>query len=261
MRDRSPLQIPGRELAVSGTKHGRAPERPMFRNDDRCARDALSIPARGHAGSEVPGSGHPPDPATHTPSRPATSLVPPTPAATPDQLLQGARACLRRGRTRDAATLMRLACDVAPLDVRCRALLAWLQMQCGEAPPAVVGEQLLELLTRAVRLYPDDLELRMYRAGAQQRLGRRAEALIDFSFVANADPCNTEAAGEMRRHGQRERLAGSGVFALEPGERGLAESAAATTRAPRRTTGRRAKGRADTPSPRRATRGPRGFGC
>jgi len=211
----------------------------MFKNDDRCAGDALSLHARGRAWSDMPGSSHPPSAAPHTPSHPATSLVPPTPAATPDQLLQGARACLRRGRTRDAAMLMRLACDVAPLDVRCRALLAWLQVQCGEARAAVVGEQLLELLTRAVRLYPDDLELRMYRARALQRLGREAEALIDFSFVANADPCNAEAAGEMRRHGQRERLAGSGVFALELGERRPAESAAAKSGVPRRAPRRR----------------------
>jgi hypothetical protein len=142
-------------------------------------------------------------------------------AAHPNQLLQAARACLRRGRTRDAAILMELACNLAPLDVRCQALLAWLRMQRGEARPAAVGNELVQLLTRAVRLHPNDLELRIYRARALQRLGRDAEAQNDFAFVADADPCNTEAASELRRYRlcASDNPAASGVFSPNPASR------------------------------------------
>lgn len=213
----------------------------MIRNDDRLGGLELSIREDDGSWHDLLGPSPSLDPSFQAPPRPVTSeppshpvmsqpplrsLTTPPPKATPDQLLQGARACLRRGRTRDAATLMALACEVAPLDVRCRATLAWLRVQCGEARPAVAGEQLVELLTRAVRLYPEDLELRMYRAAALQRLGRRAEALIDFSFVAEADPRNAVAAAEMRLHHQREHLTGSGVFALDRHERAVAPSIA-----------------------------------
>jgi hypothetical protein len=116
---------------------------------------------------------------------------------------------------------MELACDLAPLDVRCQAVLAWLRMQRGEARPSAVGRQLVQLLTRAVRLHPSYLELRVYRARALQRLGRDAEAQSDFAFVLDADPCNTEAASELRRYRlcASDNPAASGVFSPHPASR------------------------------------------
>ena len=135
-------------------------------------------------------------------------------AADPDELLQAARSCLRRGRTRDAAVLIEHACGVAPHNVRCRASLAWLDVLLGRVRPSAVGRELLGLLSQAVAQYPDDLELRMYRARALQRLGRTPEALRDFSFVASTDPHNVDAARELRLHQLRasDRPATSGVF-------------------------------------------------
>jgi Flp pilus assembly protein TadD len=139
-----------------------------------------------------------------------------------DQLLQAARICLRRGRTEDAFTLMEQACALAPHNVRYQALLAWLKVERGDVRPEDDAQAIAELMTSAVHEYPDDLEIRLYRARALQRLGRSADALLDFAFVANADPCNVEAARELRLHRLRSTPApalsevGSGIFSRSP---------------------------------------------
>jgi tetratricopeptide (TPR) repeat protein len=120
-----------------------------------------------------------------------------------DQLLQAARICLRRGRAEDAFMLMEQACALAPRNVQYQALLAWLKVERGDVRPEDDAKPIAELLTRAVHEYPDDLEVRLYRARALQRLGRSADALLDFAFVASADPCNVEAARELRLHRMR----------------------------------------------------------
>jgi hypothetical protein len=79
-------------------------------------------------------------------------------------------------------------------------LLAWLRVQRGDVRVEDDAGEMMHLLTRAVRRYPDELEIRLYRARVLQRLGRGAEALRDFTFVANADARNVEAARELRLH-------------------------------------------------------------
>lgn len=190
----------------------------MFRHDNGSA-----YPERAAARDRNCDWSEPPSPlrrlATETPAplrlRATRSGEPAVePAPDPDALLQAARACMRRDRVSDAVLLAELACELAPEDVRCRALLAWLRVQRGEAPLTLAGDELLKLLTRAVRQHPDDLELRMYRGRALQRLGRATDALRDFSYVASADPHNVDAAREVRLHEMRAREshAGSGVF-------------------------------------------------
>jgi cytochrome c-type biogenesis protein CcmH/NrfG len=120
-----------------------------------------------------------------------------------DQLLQAARICLRRGRAEDAFTLMEQACALAPHNFQFQALLAWLKVERGDVRPGDDAGPIMELLTRAVHEYPDDLECRLYRARALQRLGRSADAVLDFAFVASADPCNVEAERELRLHRMR----------------------------------------------------------
>jgi tetratricopeptide (TPR) repeat protein len=139
-----------------------------------------------------------------------------------DKLLQAARICLRRGRAEDAFTLIDQACAVAPRNLQYQALLAWLRVERGDVQPEADAQPIAELLTRAVHEYPDDLELRLYRARALQRLGRSADALLDFAFVANADPRNAEAARELRLHRTRSTLppppspVRSGFFSRDP---------------------------------------------
>lgn len=145
-----------------------------------------------------------------------------------DKLLQAARICLRRGRAEDAFTLMDQACALAPHNLQYQALLAWLRVERGDVRPGDDAQPIAELLTRAVHEYPDDLEIRLYRARSLQRLGRYADALLDFAFVANADPRNVEAARELRLHRMRSTpppaasAVRSGVFARDrsraPGE-------------------------------------------
>jgi cytochrome c-type biogenesis protein CcmH/NrfG len=135
-----------------------------------------------------------------------------------DQLLQAARICLRRGRAEDAFTLMEQACAVSPRNLQYQALLAWLRVERGDVRMGDDAQPIAELLTRAVHEYPDDLEVRLYRARALQRLGRSADALLDFAFVSNADPCNVEAARELRLHRMRSTPAAvrSGFFSRSP---------------------------------------------
>jgi tetratricopeptide (TPR) repeat protein len=139
-----------------------------------------------------------------------------------DPLLQAARICLRRGRAEDAFTLIEQACALAPHNVQYQALLAWLKVERGDVRPEDDAKPIAELLTRAVHDYPDDLEIRLYRARALHRLGRSADALLDFAFVANADPCNVEAARELRLHRMRSTPAPapsvvrSGFFSRSP---------------------------------------------
>jgi tetratricopeptide (TPR) repeat protein len=139
-----------------------------------------------------------------------------------DKLLQAARICLRRGRAEDAFTLMEQACAVAPHNLQYQALLAWLRVERGDVRPEDDAQPIAELLTRAVHEHPDDLEIRLYRARSLQRLGRSADALLDFAFVANADPRNVEAARELRLHRMRSTPAPapaavrSGFFSRSP---------------------------------------------
>lgn len=124
-------------------------------------------------------------------------------ATADDKLLHAARVCLRHGRSEDAFTLMEQACALAPRNLRYLALLTWLRVERGDVLPGADVQPIAELLTRAVHEYPDDLEIRLYRARSLQRLGRSADALLDFAFVASADARNAEAARELRLHRQR----------------------------------------------------------
>lgn len=136
-----------------------------------------------------------------------------------DQLLQAARICLRRGRSEDAFTLMDQACGVEPGNLQYQALLAWLRVERGDVRLGDDAEPIAELLTRAVHEYPDDLEIRLYRARALQRLGCAADAALDFAFVASADPRNVEAERELRLHRLRSTpppaVVRSGFFARD----------------------------------------------
>jgi tetratricopeptide (TPR) repeat protein len=167
----------------------------MYRNEIRAIHDGRATARELDSDwADRPSSLHPPDSGVDA-CRP-TSLNVGALEPSPEMLLQAARICLRRGRAKDAITLMRQACGASPQHLQCQALLAWLRVQRGEVRPAG-AQPILDLLSDAVRQYPEDLETRLYRARTLQRLGRGAEALQDFAFVANADPRNVEAAREL----------------------------------------------------------------
>ena len=117
----------------------------------------------------------------------------------PQRLFEAARICLRRGREDDARVLAEEACRAAPHDLRYQALSTWLAVRHG-VRPGPQAEQVIELLSRAVSRYGEDLELRLYRARVLLRLGRAQDAFEDYHFVADADPLNAEAAREVRLH-------------------------------------------------------------
>jgi Flp pilus assembly protein TadD len=87
--------------------------------------------------------------------------------------------------------------------------------RCGRGELALgpVADEIVMTLTWAVRQRRHDLEIRMYRGRVLQRLGRRDEAIRDFSVVASMDETNLEAISEVRLHHAHEeqKAAASGV--------------------------------------------------
>ena len=97
------------------------------------------------------------------------------------------------------------------------ALHAWLRVEAGELQPGPVAAEILAALTWAVREQRTNLEIRLYRGRVLSRLGRREEAIRDFSVVASMDEKNLEAIREVRLYRAREEnAAASGVFETRP---------------------------------------------
>lgn len=118
----------------------------------------------------------------------------------PDRLFQAARLCLKQNRLDDAVLLIRQACAAEPEQYQYLALHAWLRVLRGELKPGPTGESILDVLNRAARARPVDVDIRMYRAHALQRLGRGEEAYRDFCFVAKVDRLNVEAVRAVRSY-------------------------------------------------------------
>jgi curved DNA-binding protein CbpA len=83
------------------------------------------------------------------------------------------------------------------------ALVAWLEARklAGAPPEAYLA--VIDRLTRASRLQPNNLRVRMYRADVLKAAGRLNDALREFRHVAEVDPNNVEAQRELRLHKMR----------------------------------------------------------
>jgi len=155
--------------------------------------------------------------AASTPGLRVAQSSAPLPAAgeqTPQQAFEAARVELKRGATKEAMALVERAILAEPAHPQYRALHAWLRVERGELKPGPVGNEILATLTWAVREQRTDLEIRLYRGRVLLRLGRRDEAIRDFSVVASMDERNLEAIREVRLHRAREEnaAASSGEF-------------------------------------------------
>ncbi|HKO91619.1 MAG TPA: DnaJ domain-containing protein [Polyangiaceae bacterium] len=126
---------------------------------------------------------------------------------TPEQAFEAARIQLKRGAPKEALALAEQACAAAPEHAQYLALHAWLRVECGELRPGRVAEEILATLTWAVREQRTNLEFRLYRGRVLSRLGRRDEAMRDFSVVASMDEKNLEAIREVRLYRAREEQA------------------------------------------------------
>jgi len=187
-------------LRPSSTPAARRPSSPAFR--------ASSIPA-GRASA--------PDLRPSRPNLPASAssaALDPSGTWTPEKAFAAAKIQLKRGAIEEALAFIERACIAEPEDAQYRALHAWLRVQRGELQPGPLADEILMTLTWAVRQRRHDLEIRMYRGRLLQRLGRRDEAMRDFSVVASMDETNLEAIREVRLQRAREeqKAASSGVW-------------------------------------------------
>jgi tetratricopeptide (TPR) repeat protein len=132
---------------------------------------------------------------------------------TPEKDFAAARIHLVRGAVDEAFTFIERACVAEPENAQYGALHAWVRVQRGELALGPVADEIVTTLTWAVRQRRHDLEIRMYRGRVLQHLGRRDEAIRDFSVVASMDETNTEAISEVRLHRAHEeqKAAASGV--------------------------------------------------
>jgi tetratricopeptide (TPR) repeat protein len=149
------------------------------------------------------------------PKTPASALIGAAAGtATPEQRFEAARIQLKRGAIEEALTLASQACLAVPEHPKYLALHAWLRVERGDLKPGPIADEILGTLTWAMREQRTDLDIRLYRARVLQRLGRREEAIRDFSVVASMDERNLEAVREVRLHRAREEraAASSGVF-------------------------------------------------
>jgi tetratricopeptide (TPR) repeat protein len=143
----------------------------------------------------------------------SSAALPAAGECTPAQAFEAARIQLKRGAIKEAMALAEQASMAEPEHPQYRALHAWLRVERGELQPGIVGDEILRTLTWAVRQRRTDLEIRLYRGRVLSRLGRRDEAIRDFSVVASMDEENLEAIREVRLHRAREEnAAASGVF-------------------------------------------------
>ena len=157
-----------------------------------------------------------PGPSPSRPDLPATASnagLDMSGTGTPEKDFAAARIHLGRGAVDEAFTFIERACVAEPENAQYGALHAWLRVQRGELALGPVADEIVMTLTWAVRQRRHDLEIRMYRGRVLQRLGRRDEAIRDFSVVASMDETNLEAISEVRLHRAREeqKAAASGV--------------------------------------------------
>jgi hypothetical protein len=122
---------------------------------------------------------------------------------TPRKAFEAARINLKRGALAEASAFAQQACDGEPECLEFRALCAWLRVQRGELKSDADAQEVLTILTRALREQRHNLDIRLFRARVFQRLGRMEEAMRDFSVVASMDAKNLEAVREVRLYQAR----------------------------------------------------------
>jgi tetratricopeptide (TPR) repeat protein len=116
---------------------------------------------------------------------------------------QKAQVLVKRMEWDEALELANLALKDDPEQAEYIAFVAWLEARKlrGGAPEAY--QLLLDRLSRASRLQPNNLKVRMYRADVLKAAGRLQDALREYRHVADADPNNVDAQRELRLHKMR----------------------------------------------------------
>ena len=144
----------------------------------------------------------------------SSASLPAAGGLTPEQAFAAARIQLKRGATQEAMALAEQIVRADPTHPQYLALHAWLRVELGELQPGPVADEIVTTLTWAVRQERTDLDIRLYRGRVLSRLGRREEAMRDFSVVASMDEKNLEAIREVRLYRAREEQASanSGVL-------------------------------------------------
>jgi curved DNA-binding protein CbpA len=80
------------------------------------------------------------------------------------------------------------------------ALYAWIAARATESPNY---EELLQILTRAVKMQRNNVRVRLYRASVFKLAGQTQEAMRDYRVVSDLDPTNVEAQRELRLYRMR----------------------------------------------------------
>ena len=167
------------------------------------SKQALSLPPASGIGVRTPGGLR---------AAPPGASLPAAGEGTPAQAFEAARIQAKRGAIKEALALAEQASIAEPEQPRYRALHAWLRAEHEDVQPGPLADEILRTLTGAVRQLRTDLEIRLYRGRVLSRLGRREEAIRDFSVVASMDEKNLEAVREVRLHRAREDALASGVY-------------------------------------------------
>lgn len=80
------------------------------------------------------------------------------------------------------------------------ALYAWVAARATENPNY---EELIQILSRAVKMQRNNVRVRLYRAAVYKLAGQAQEAMRDYRVVSDLDPTNVEAQRELRLHRMR----------------------------------------------------------
>lgn len=83
------------------------------------------------------------------------------------------------------------------------ALYAWIVAKSGQRAETGNYEDLVDILSKAVKQLPDHVRIRFYRAQVLKLSGRADLAMRDFRAIAELDPHHVEAARELRLHRMR----------------------------------------------------------
>jgi DnaJ-domain-containing protein 1 len=112
---------------------------------------------------------------------------------------QRAEVLLKKNDLEGAEHETRLALEDDPEQADYSVLLAWIQAQ----RPGHALDDLIQVLSNAIKKEPNHLRARWYRGLLYKRAGNQTRALIDFRRVVEVDPHHVDAARELRLHEMR----------------------------------------------------------
>jgi curved DNA-binding protein CbpA len=116
---------------------------------------------------------------------------------------QKAEAVAKRGDWAQVEHLAKLAQELDPSQPDYSALHAWAIAKSGQRVANNNYDDLLAILSVAVKALKNNAKVRLYRAQVLKAAGQTAEALKDYRAVVELEPNNVEAARELRLHKMR----------------------------------------------------------